>query len=143
MLPSESTLHVPFLSRGAPVTLALAAYVLAACARTGSSPSGTHSTVAVSACQPDDATSRTKPATLVMTFRPEPALAVDEQASVRVLGPDAYRAEMNVSAMGGTRLELPRGTYDVRIALKGYETVVTRAALTGGCSAELVATLRK
>ena len=142
MLQAESILHVPSPSRLLPA-LALPAVLLAACARTGSIPSTSHSTISVSACQPDDAASRTKPATLVMNFRPEPALAADEQASVRVLGPDAYRADINVSVAGGTRLELARGTYDVRIALKGYESVVGQAALTGGCSAELVATLRK
>jgi hypothetical protein len=62
---------------------------------------------------------------------------------MRIEGPDAYRSDINVSVAGGTRVELPRGTYDVRVALRGYETVVGRAALTGGCTAELVANLRK
>lgn len=144
MLPATS--HMPFShsrASGALASLAFPALVLAGCARNGSTPSTSHSTVSVTECQPDDAASRGKPATLAMSFRPEPALANDADANVRVLGPDAYRADIHVSVAGGTRLELPRGTYDVRVALKGYETVVGRAALTGGCSAELVATLRK
>lgn len=155
MLPATSTLHAPlphrrdhaaFLSpaslRNALVAL-LPAMLLAACARNGSTPSASHSSMSTTACQPDDATSRAKPATLVVSFRPEPALANDAEANVRVLGPDAYRADISVSVAHGTRLELPRGTYDVRVALKGYESVAGRATLTGGCSAELVATLRK
>jgi hypothetical protein len=121
----------------------LSALTIVACARSGSAPSISHSTTTVSACSPEDATSRAKPATLVVTFRPEPAAAADAQANIRVLGPDAYRADVDVSVAGGTRLDLPRGTYDVRIALRGYESVVGRAALTGGCTAELVANLRK
>ena len=113
-----------------------------ACSRSGG---GTRqaSSITVSACPVAEGATRRAAANLVLVMRTEPALTSNDEASVRVEGPDNYRTDAMVSVAGGSRLELPPGIYDVRVSLKGYDGVATRATLTGGCSAEMIATLHR
>jgi hypothetical protein len=120
----------------------IASIGMAACSRAGGG-TGRSSSITVSSCPAESNDARGVVANLVLTMRTEPAITSDAEATVRVEGPDNYRTDVSVSVAGGSRIELPRGIYDVRISLRGYDGVATRAALTGGCSAEMVATLRR
>jgi hypothetical protein len=120
----------------------IAMFAVAACSR-GAGGTGRGSSITVSPCPAESNEARGSVANLVLTMRTEPALASDAEARVRVQGPDNYRTDVSVSVAGGSRIELPRGLFDVRISLRGYAPVAAQATLTGGCSAEMVATLRR
>jgi hypothetical protein len=120
----------------------VASIAIAACSRAGVG-TGRGSSISVSPCPAESNDTRGAVANLVLTMHTEPAIASGAEATVRVEGPDNYRTDVSLSVAGGSRIELPRGIYDVRVSLRGYDGVATRATLTGGCSAEMVATLRR
>ena len=120
----------------------LACLALGACSRAGGA-TGQGSSITVSPCPAETSETRGAVANLVLTMRTEPALATDAEATVRLQGAENYRTDVSVSVAGGSRIELPRGIYDVRVSLRGYDAVATQATLTGGCNAEMVATLRR
>lgn len=115
---------------------------LAACGTAPNRRVGVNSSVTVSACPDAQNATRRAMATLVLTIRTDPAAPDSAQASVRING-ERSRSDITVSAAGGSKLELERGVYGVRVALRGYEPVMATATLTGGCSAEMIANLRR
>lgn len=116
--------------------------LLAACGGTGGANPAPVSSATVSACNAADNATRRAPATLVLVIRTEPAAGDSALASVRVEG-ETFKSDLSVSAAGGSRMDLERGVYDIRVSVRGYDPVAARATLTGGCSAEMVATLRR
>lgn len=115
-----------------------------ACVASTKQVSDTHSTVTVSTCPDPENATRRDPANLVLVIKTDPVIppADSARADVRVEG-ETYRSDSKVSVAGGSRFVLDRGIYDLRVSLSGYEPVMARATLTGACTAEMVATLRK
>ncbi len=116
--------------------------LLAACGGGAASAPGQRSTLTANECAPaTDATRRT-PASLVVAMVAEPAVAPDVEATVRIAG-ELSRSDVTVPVAGGMKLELPPGVYDVRVSLRGYEAAAKRITLTGGCAAEMTASLKR
>ena len=130
-----------------PIAVALSALAFVACHTSRSAPSATAanaavnaSTVAVTPCADQGAGSRGVIASLSIgvTHAPAPATLV----TIYVEG-ETTKSITRDSTEQIHRYELPRGLYDVRVTMPGFNTATARVTLTAGCNAELTATLRK
>ena len=126
------------------LSVAVSALAATACVASTKQVSDVHSTVTVSACPEPQNDTRRDPANLVLVIRTDPAIPPGDsaRADVRVEG-ETYRSDSKVSVVGGSQFVLDRGVYDLRVSLTGYEPVMARATLTGACTSEMIATLRK
>ncbi len=128
------------------IGVALAAIVLGAC-RASKSPSSAintnasagASTIAVTACTSAGNVKRDVVASLSVGVTPTPSPGAP--VTIYVEG-ETTKSITRDSTDQLHRYELPRGLYDVRVSIPGFNTATSRVTLTAGCHAELTATLR-
>ncbi len=138
----------PFAVRAfTPFVVALSTLAFVACHTSKSAPSApagsaavNASTVAVTSCADQGAGSRGAIASLSIGVTPAPAPAT--LVSIYVEG-ETTKSITRDSTDQIHRYELPRGLYDVRVTMPGFNAVAARVTLTAGCNAELTATMRK
>lgn len=118
------------------------AALFAACGGGAARAPGQRSSLTANECAPATDANRRTPASLVVAMTADPAVAPDAEATVRIAG-DLSRSDITVPVAGGMQLELPPGVYEVRVSLRGYDVVAKRITLTGGCAAEITATLKR
>ncbi len=118
---------------------------LAACHRVSVPPVEMASRVIVTSCPPGlvptKPTDAPSPASLTVTVRTEPQVAVGTEANLRLEGPNT-RSTIRVDVTQPSNFDLEKGVYIVRVALPGYVTVEGRAPLTAGCVATMTLILK-
>jgi len=130
-----------------PICTALMAIAIVACRAPQSAPSATAagatanaSTIAVTPCADQGAGSRGSIASLAISVSPTPSASTP--VAIYVEG-ESSKSITRDSTAQLHRYELPRGLYDVRVTMPGFNTASARVTLTAGCNAVLTATLRK
>ena len=128
------------------VALLAALTASAGCHRTVVSASEMAARVTVSTCPPGIApasiTDAPPLATLTVTLRSEPPVAVGTEASLRLDG-ETTRNSLRVDATLPQPFTLSKGVYVVRVSLPGYVGVEGRASLTAGCEATMTMDLKQ
>ena len=131
--------------RTASIAYALSAMMLGAC-HSSYSPSSARNTsadassVALSSCEGQQASSRNAIASLSIKVTPAPTPT--SPVAIYVEG-EANKSLTRDSTDQIHRYELPRGVYAVRITMPGFNTATARVTLAAGCNADLTATLRR